>query len=434
MPKLPESQTNTLSEKPILDLDAVEQSSEKAITLTIAKRAADEAAQTLERHRATIGAAFAAQSRLGGVFADMARAHEQFAKSLVPTFGALEALKPTFEAIGRMAETLVNNSFVSALKAAVEVTRRWQAQFAAALSSLRGGWLSSISLKLSSLAVSAMTNILPRMGAVFDWLPRLNTSLFSSFEWLKRFLERLRRSDYYLIVRASEGDELALHELCIRWRKLQYSFNNFEANHGHKPSTDEFKLLVQSYCWQVLKENESKEWLWALKAITAVFCALDNHITKLYLQKVNEHNAGTLPKPYMHEGKPHYFIKDIAAFMDVSEQAVRNWIRAKHIPAIKIDYFKVTSGLKRQAYIIPDTPSLTSQLRALKLSLLQNQKHRVEGYYTTKQLAHVLGVNEKTIRLWAKKGVIQPSKLQNRAHLYDENTKVFLMSKNPAAS
>lgn len=261
---------------------------------------------------------------------------------------------------------------------------------------------------------------------------RLAASILDSFKRSFEPFLRLLRSNFFLIVAASKGEELALHHLGKLWWKLWVIYKRTERQKGSEPSKEEFKRLVQEACWEVLKEREEKPTSLLKIARLAYYAVLglifvdavlvtDERLTgSMELQILKGNYKSSIRLYHDENNKPHLFVKTVSQELGVSPQTIRNWIKSGQITSIKISYFSKLKQVLVPAYLIPYETSTINDLRQLKNLQERRKLHQIEGYFTRSQLTKEYSISTKTLERWGNEGKLVPKRI-NGIRYYSEN-------------
>ncbi len=245
----------------------------------------------------------------------------------------------------------------------------------------------------------------------------------------------LNKSNFFLILHASKGDTIALHQLGKLWWKLLVLYTEVEKRKGRKPTRKEFHDMVQAACWEVLQQSDEKQIpLFELAKVVYYFI-----IGKLLLDYVEVVNTTRLDEntsleivsgkyrskivPYYdNQNKPNVFVKTVAEEIGVTAQTIRNWIKAGKVSSVRTSYYSKIRKALVPTYLLPYEINLMSDLRRLKHEQESKKLHRLKGYYTISQLNKEYGLSRKTFERWDKEGKLVPERI-NGIRYYTEEQK-----------
>jgi transposase len=257
-------------------------------------------------------------------------------------------------------------------------------------------------------------------------------------------IRKLRKSNFFLIVKASEGDRLALHQLGKLWWKLMLGYLRIEKIKGRSPTKEEFEKLVQETCWKVLKkEGQKTSWFDIAKKVYfaiiaqlvvdyAEVCIINKKERKLNVDVIDHEYKSSLSIYYGKDNEPHLFVKTVAQELGVSVQTIRNWINSGKVNAIKISYISRIRHATIPAYLLPYKDNILKELEDFKKQQEDKKLHRIEGYLTISQIAKAIGVSRKTLERWDKEGKLKPKRINNiRYYSREEVLAILLQSQSP---
>ncbi len=435
-----------------LDLDALERKKPepkpKKVELTIVKRAREQATkqqedaqETLNRRLESSGAFTAIakatsfqsslaksigfQSNLNQVVKSVGSAFQTTQPALQLAKQMAEAQKSIAQAVEPMLETM--RQLGEKLQKMFEAIRQSLPSFTSIFKKIGSGITNRISPLFQSV-FSRFANFKPPPLAGFlkqclEQISKLAQTIFNRFDFgklfqpLTDFFKLLLKSNFYLVVRASEGDQVATNQLAKIWWKLGREYYKLERLQGREPTEDEFQHIVQTTCLEVLKENEHKDMNWGLKAAKTVFYTLVHHLAAQYIYINDSKVASNWVEfnVYVDEktNSEYIFLGSLARQVGVSQQTLRNWIEAGELEAIKTSFYSKLRSSKAIAFLVPYRQGIVNELVKLKQVKQNQQRHQLEGFYTIGQIAKAIGINPKTLRRWDSQGILVPRRINS---------------------
>lgn len=258
------------------------------------------------------------------------------------------------------------------------------------------------------------------------------------------FLNRLRKSNFILIIKASEGDNIALDRLGKLWWHLMLRHIDLERIKGGKPTKDEFHVLVQEVCWEILnKDGESTSWFDIPKRVYFSISArllvnyaeiYENRVKnqRLNIDIIGDNYTSSLSFYRDSEGNPHLFVKTLAKEIGVSPQTVRNWIRKGEVKAINYPYFSRIRRAVVPSYLVPYQDGVLREIENIKKEQESKKLHRIEGYFTISQIIKAIPISRKTLERWDKAGKLVPRRIKgNRYYSLDKVKAILPQSQSP---
>lgn len=435
-----------------LDLDALERKKPKPkpkrVELTIVKRAREQATKQQEDAQETLNR----RLESSGAFAAIAKA-TSFQSSLAKSIGfqsnlnqvvksvgsAFQTTQPALQLAKQMAEA--QKSIAQTVEPMLETMRqlgeKLQKMFEAIRQSLPsftsifkkiGSGITNRISPLFQSVFSRFANFKPPPLAGFlkqclEQISKLAQTIFNRFDFgklfqpLADFFRLLLKSNFYLVVRASEGDQVAAHKLAKIWWKLGREYYRLERLQGREPTEDEFQHIVQTTCLEVLKENEQKGMSWGLKAAQTVFYCLVHYLAAQYIHI----NDGKVASDWIefnvyideNTNNEYLFLGSIARQVGVSEQTLRNWIASGELDAIKTSFYSKLRSSNAVAFLVPYENGIISELIKLKEQKRMGQLHQRSDLYTVAQVANAIGISPKTLRRWDSQGILVPKRIKS---------------------
>lgn len=273
-------------------------------------------------------------------------------------------------------------------------------------------------------------NIRETFQAFFNPINNILKNIFA-------FIHRLWKSNFILIVKASEGDTIATSQLGKLWWHLMVKYFELEKMKGKRPNKHEFHCLVQETCWEVLKKGDQVGWFEAAKSVYyllvakllvdyAVVCNTNRKEGRLDVDILDQKYRSSLSLYYGENDKPRLFVKTVAEKLGVSTQAVRNWIKSGKIIAIKISYLSKIRRAVVPAYLLPYQDNTLKELEDLRKEQENKKLHRIEGYSTISQIIKVIPISRKTLERWDKEGKLKPKRIKNIRYYSENDVKAIL--------
>jgi hypothetical protein len=342
------------------------------------------------------------------------------------TLNSAELLRPQVE-IARAAQETANRSLKSFLGALIT-----QQQTLDRI----GEGIKKMGESFSKLVGDGIKKMMESLQAMFDPVRNI-------FDTLSDFLRRLWKSNFLLIVRASEDDKIALDQLGKLWWYLMLRYMELEKAKNKRPTKAEFHNMVREICWRVLdKEEESTSWFGIAKKVYfsisarilvdyAEIYTTRNKTQSLNVDIVDQEFKSSLSL-YNHEGQPHLFVKTVAEESGVSPQTIRSWIKKGDIKAINHSYFSRVRRAIVPSYLIPYRDSILWELEDIKKEQENKKLHRIEGYFTISQIIKVVPISRKTLERWDKAGKLVPRRIKgNRYYSLDKVKAILAQSQSP---
>ena len=281
-----------------------------------------------------------------------------------------------------------------------------------------------------------------RFRGIIDAISNMGSFFINTFkhiqEGMRIFLEPfflLNKSNFLLILHASKGDAMALHQLGKLWWKLLVLYTEIEKRKGRKPTKKEFQGMVQVACWEVLQQSSEKQIpLFELAKVVYYFIIgkllvdyveivsttrLDENVS---LEIVSERYRSKIVPYYDNQNKPNVFVKTVAEEIGVTAQTIRNWIKAGKVSSVRTSYYSKIRKALVPTYLLPYEVNLMSDLRRLKDEQESKKLHRLNGYFTISQLRKAYGLSRKTFERWDKEGKLVPKRI-NGIRYYTEQQK-----------
>jgi hypothetical protein len=447
-----------------LDLDAPKEQKPvarpKTVELTIVKRAREQATkqqkdvqETLNERLRTSGA-FAAVVKANSVQGSLAKAlgFQSNINQVIKSVGvAFQATQPAIRLAQQMTEA--HKSIARSMEPMLETMRQLgekiQKMFEALRQSLPS--FSSIFKKISSAITNRITPFVQTVVSKFvnfkpppitnflkqciEQVHRLGQSLYKKFDFgkifqpLADFFKLLLKSNFYLVVRASEGDSIASHKLAKMWWKLGREYYRLERLQGREPTEDEFRHIIQTTCLEILKENEHKSMGWGLKAAQTVFYSLVHCLIAQYIRINDDKVASEWVEfnVYVDEksNKEYLFLGTIARQVGISDQTLRNWIESGELEAIKTSFYSKLRSSKAVAFLVPYREGLVAELTRVKAEKQMAKRHQKDDLYTVSQVANVIGISTKTLKRWDEKGILVPRRIKTIRYYTIEQVKTI---------
>lgn len=447
-----------------LDLDALEnkkpETEPKVVELTIVKRAREQAtkqqkdAQEILTERLKSSGAFAAivkansiqgslakslgfQSNLNQVFKSVGTAFQatqpalQLAKQMTETHKSIaRSMEPMLETIRQLGEKI--QKMFEALRQSLPSFSSIFKKIGSGITSRITPLVQTVISRLASFKPPPITNFLKQC---IEQISKFTRTVFGHidfgkiFQPIADFLKLLLKSNFYLVVRASEGDPIASHKLAKMWWKLGREYYRLERLQGREPTEDEFRHIIQTTCLEILRENEHKSMGWGLKAAQTVFYSLVHCLIAQYIRINDDKVASEWVEfnVYVDEkdGKEYLFLGTIARQVGISDQTLRNWIESGELEAIKTSFYSKLRSSKAVAFLVPFREGIVAELNRIKVEKQMSQRHQKEDLYTVSQVANAIGISTKTLKRWDERGILVPRRIKTIRYYTIEQVKTI---------
>lgn len=368
----------------------------------------------------SVGVAFQATQPALQLARQMTEAHKSIARTMEPM---LETMRQLGEKIQKMFEALRHSlpSFSSIFK-----------KIGSGITSRIAPLVQTVISKFANLKPPPITNFLKQC---VEQISKFTRTVFGHidfgkiFQPLADFFKLLLKSNFYLIVRSSEGDPIATKTLAKIWWKLAREYYKFERRQGHEPTEAEFQLLIQETCLSVLNDNGHREMSWSLRAAQTVFYSLVHHLIAQYIHIYDDKVASEWVEfnVYVDEksNKEYLFLGTIARQVGISEQTLRNWIESGELEAIKTSFYSKLRSSKAVAFLVPYREGLVAELTRVKAEKQMAKRHQKDDLYTVSQVANVIGISTKTLKRWDEKGILVPRRIKTIRYYTIEQVKTI---------
>lgn len=368
----------------------------------------------------SVGVAFQATQPALQLAQQMAEAHKSIARTMEPM---LETMRQLGEKIQKMFEALRQSlpSFSSIFK-----------KIGSGITSRIAPLVQTVISKFANFKPPPITNFLKQC---VEQISKFTRKVFGHidfdkiFQPLADFFKLLSKSNFYLVVKASEGDSIASYQLAKMWWKLGREYYRLERLQGREPTENEFEHIIQTTCLEILRENEHKSMGWGLKAAQTVFYSLVHHLIAQYVLIYDNKAASEWVEfnVYVDEknNKEYLFLGTIARQVGISDQTLRNWIRSGELEAIKTSFYSKLRNSKAAAFLVPYREGIVAELNKIKAEKQMAQRHQRDDLYTVSQVANVMRISTKTLKRWDEKGILVPRRIKTIRYYTTEQVKTI---------
>ncbi len=376
----------------VLDLDKLPVEHNVSSSLAIVNDAAGAAVRNLQAFQMNLPTSFVAQIVENNK--RMLEAHTRMMESLQPMQGFMASVQQIGAQVAAMTQSVIGSGVLEMARQAHERT---------------AGMLKALA---QHLRLPSYVGLIQQSLASF-------TNLFSNtwsqlLQPIIEFWRRYRASNIQLIVRASEGDEIATHTLGKMWWRLWSKFKDFKQEQGEDANWEDFCNTISVTCWEVLQEEENGHRFSLLHLAAIIFNRLRYQLVRDRIVIIDSHEGSAI-SVYIDENAnipAGYFTKSLARQAEVTPETIRSWIRSGQLKAIKIPYQLQSLGREVKAYLILDEPGMMTELYAVKREMATRQRHQRAGLYTVAQVTKEYGVSRRTLQRWDETGILSPQRIK----------------------